>query len=216
MRFGYGDGDFRLAVDALSIAEGERVACVGPSGTGKTTLVNLIAGIQVPEAGSVRLGDEVVSSLTDAERRRVRIRDVGLVFQEFELLDYLSAYENLLLPYHLTPHLRLDEDVKARASELAGAMGISHTLARRPVGLSHGERQRVAICRALLTEPRLVMCDEPTGNLDSKTAMVTLDLLFAQAERHGATLLMVTHDQGLLHRFDRVIDVEDLQAEWTA
>lgn len=216
LRFSYGEAGFRLVVDRLDINAGERIACIGPSGTGKTTLVNLIAGILVPDAGRVTVAGEAVSALGDAERRRLRIRGIGMVFQEFELLEYLSALENVLLPYHVTPHLELTPEVRARAEELGRTCGLGHALSRRPRGLSQGERQRVAICRALVTEPRLIMCDEPTGNLDPRTADVTLDLLFAQVAARGTTLLMVTHDHRLLDRFDRVINVEELSGEAVA
>jgi len=210
IRFDYGKHEFRLAIDSLRVESGERVACIGPSGTGKTTLVNLIAGILVPSAGAVRVADAAVSGMTDADRRAFRVANVGLVFQEFELLDHLSALENILLPYHVTRHLVLDAAVVARSRALADSMGISHALARGPRGLSQGERQRVAICRALVTEPKLVMCDEPTGNLDPATAGTTLDLLFDRVSERAATLLMVTHNHGILGRFDRVLDITDL------
>lgn len=205
--------EFALAIDELRIAKGERVACIGPSGTGKTTLVNLIAGILTPGSGSVTVDAAEVSALSDAERRRFRISHIGLVFQEFELLEYLSALENILLPYHVTPHLTLGPEVADRARALADSMGIGHTLSRPPRGLSQGERQRVAICRALVTQPALLMCDEPTGNLDPATAATTLDLLFERVRDGDATLLMVTHNHGILDRFDRVIDICELGDE---
>ena len=210
VRFSYGGGGFSLAVDALSIGRGEHAAFIGPSGCGKTTLVNLIAGIEVPRAGTVRVGGDVVSRLGDSERRSMRIRRIGMVFQAFELLEYLTAMENILLPYHVSGALRLTREVRERAGRLAGACGISHTLGRLPDRLSQGERQRVAICRALVTEPELVICDEPTGNLDPESGGAIVDLLFEQAESRGATLLMVTHDHGLLGRFGRVVDMRGL------
>ena len=208
IRFAYGDGGFRIDIDDLEIAAGERVACIGPSGTGKTTLVNLVAGVTVAESGTVEVAGQSVSSLSDQERRALRISTIGMVFQQFELLEYLSALDNVLLPYRVTPALALTHDVHDRALALAQATGIEAVLGRRPARLSQGERQRVAICRALVTEPRLVICDEPTGNLDPKTATKTLDLLFDQVAARGATLLMVTHNHGILDRFDRVIDIE--------
>ncbi len=210
LRFSFDDGEFHLAIDQLEIAAGEHVACIGPSGTGKTTLVNLLAGILVPGSGTVRVGEHVVSALSDAERRRVRISEIGLVFQEFELLAYMTAWENILLPYRVAPHLEMSQEVRERARHLADAMGLSETLNRLPRRLSHGERQRVAICRALVTGPRLVMCDEPTGNLDPETARTTLDLLFEQVGHQKATLLMVTHNYDILERFDRTLDMRDL------
>ncbi|MAB90300.1 MAG: ABC transporter ATP-binding protein [Planctomycetes bacterium] len=210
LRFAYGDGGFELRVDDLAIDAGEHVACIGPSGTGKTTLVNLVAGILVADRGRVLVDGQDLALLADGERRRFRISNVGLVFQEFELLEYLSALENILLPYHVTGHLVADPPTVDRARGLADSMGLGPVLARRPRRLSQGERQRVAICRALITEPKLLMCDEPTGNLDPRTAGVTLDLLFERVKERDATLLMVTHNHGILDRFGRVLDVTEL------
>lgn len=213
VRFAYsGEGGFRLCVESLAIEREEHVACIGPSGTGKTTLVNLMAGIEVPEAGRVSLGGEAISELSDEERRARRIARIGMVFQEFELLDYLSALDNVLLPYHVAGRLVLNRAARERARSLARATGIEPMLRRRPARLSHGERQRVAICRALVTGPELVLGDEPTGNLDPQTAKTALDLLFDQVRERRAALFMVTHDHSILDRFDRVIDMRDLEA----
>ncbi len=206
-----GTRPFRLEVDELSLRAGEAAAVIGPSGSGKTTLVHLFAGILVPKAGEVSVGGVRLDQLTDAERRRERARQVGLVFQEFELLDYLSALENILVPLRIRGATRKELRAgRARATELAGAVGIADLLGRPPAQLSQGERQRVAIARALVTEPALVLCDEPTGNLDPHAASVAVDLLLGEARARGAALLMVTHDHGLLDRFDRVIDVTSL------
>lgn len=198
--------EFRLSIPALSVAEGERVAVVGPSGTGKTTLLNLISGIATPEAGVLRVGGTDIAHLTDAARRAFRARRIGFVFQNFALLDYLPARENILYPYRIAPGLRLDRAARDRALGLAEACGIGGKLDRHPAALSQGEQQRVAICRALVTEPQLILADEATGNLDPETKGLILDLLFARAAEAGATVLAVTHDHELLPRFDRVID----------
>ena len=213
VRFSYGDGAWSLRVDALDLSPGEHMACVGPSGSGKTTLVNLAAGILVPTAGTVRLGGEVLSSMGDADRRARRIGSVGMMFQQLELLDYLDVLDNVLLPYHVGPALRLDDAARERARSLCAATGLGDLVRRRPARLSQGERQRVALCRALVTEPRLVLCDEPTSSLDPDTADTVLDLLFAQTRARGASLLMVTHDHGLLPRFDRVVAIERCPGE---
>ena len=210
VRFAYpGPAGFSLSVPELSISRGERVACIGPSGSGKTTLVNLIAGILLPDDGRVEVDGREMSSLDESARRAMRIERIGMVFQEFELLEYLSAEDNVLLPFHVSGKLRLNGAVRERARSIGSATGISHVLARRPTRLSQGERQRVAICRALVTQPSLILCDEPTGNLDPVTADATLDLLFGQVAKHGATMLMVTHNHAILDRFDRVIDVSE-------
>ena len=207
-----GRGGFSLAVDRLRIERGERVACIGPSGSGKSTLIDLIAGIRVPDRGRVSLDGVEISALGEDQRRAHRLARIGMVFQEFELLDYLSAGDNILLPYRLGGGLTLDAQARERARRLAADTGVAHTLGRSPARLSQGERQRVAVCRALVTQPTLLLCDEGTGNLDPQTAGVTLDLLFQQADALGATLLFVTHDHGLLERFGRVIDLRELTA----
>lgn len=215
--FRYADAQrgFRLAVPHFQIGRGEKVACIGPSGSGKTTLVSLATGILVPESGSVRLAGEEITALSEDERRARRIRRVGMVFQEFELLEYLSARENLLLPYFISRHLRRDRAVDRRAEEIAEALGIAPLLDRRPRALSQGERQRVAIGRALVTEPELIVADEPTGNLDPRNARRTLDQLFAATADRNAGLLVVTHDHSLLEPFDRVVDLAALAMEST-
>ena len=210
LRFSY--PEFRLSIPALNVAQGERVAVVGPSGTGKTTLLNLVSGIARPEAGRITVGDVEVSRLGDAERRAFRAQRIGFVFQNFALLDYLTARENILYPYRIAPGLRLDREVRARAEALADAAGIGQKLGRRPGALSQGEQQRVAICRALITRPGLILADEATGNLDPETKGRILDLLFAQAAEVGATVLAVTHDHDLLPRFDRVVDFAAFRA----
>jgi ABC-type lipoprotein export system ATPase subunit len=211
LEFRYPEGDFRLRIDDLEIAQGSRVAFVGPSGCGKTTLLNLIAGITVPASGRIETNGVEITKLPDGERRSFRIAQIGLVFQEFELLDYLSVLDNILLPYRINPSIALDAGVKGRAAELADEFGIGDKLRRYPRRLSQGERQRVALCRAVLTEPSLLLADEPTGNLDPVNTEHVLDIVFDYAKRAGATLLTVTHDHTLLPRFERVIDFKDFQ-----
>ncbi len=210
VRFRYRDGDFALRIPELRVEAGERVAVIGPSGSGKTTLLHLVAGIALPEQGRVHTSGIEVSALDDAARRDFRVRQVGLVFQEFELLEYLGVLDNVLLPYRLNPVLRLDDEVRARAVRLAERVGLGQKLGRRVTRLSHGERQRVAVARALVTEPEVLLADEPTGNLDPANKGLVLDLLFEVAGEHDATLLVVTHDHDLLERFARVIDIGKL------
>jgi putative ABC transport system ATP-binding protein len=207
--FRYPSGEFRLRISEFVVAESEKVAVVGPSGSGKTTLLNLIAGILISANGIVKVENTTMNELADDRRRDFRISNVGFVFQDFELLDYLSVLDNILHPYRITKALSLNKAVRQRAVETADALGIGEMLKRYPEDLSKGEKQRVAICRAILSKPKLILADEPTGNLDPDNKTKILDLLFHSVEEHKATLLAVTHDTELLKRFDRVIDFMD-------
>ncbi len=210
LSFRYGEGDFHLQIPELEVARASSAAFIGPSGSGKTTLLHLIAGIALPQAGRIETNGVDVTSLSESARREFRIKNVGLVFQEFELLEYLSVLDNVLLPYRINPALELTPEVRERAQTVADQVGIGDKLARYPRQLSQGERQRVAVCRAVLTEPAVLMADEPTGNLDPLNKGRVLDILFDYAEASGTTLLTVTHDHDLLGRFERVVDFKDL------
>jgi putative ABC transport system ATP-binding protein len=212
LHFQYGDGDFALRVPEFTVENGERVAVIGPSGSGKTTLLHVIAGIELPQTGRVAVGGSDWSALAEAERRSLRIQRIGLVFQEFELLEYLKVVDNITLPYRIHPSLSLDSGCRDRARILAGKLGVSDKLARYPAHLSHGEKQRVAVCRALVTEPDLILADEPTGNLDPVNKHRVLDQLIECASERGSALVLVTHDHDLLERFDRIVDVKSFSA----
>jgi putative ABC transport system ATP-binding protein len=209
LEFHYRVGEFSLVVPEFTVERAERVAVIGPSGSGKTTLLNLIAGIITPVRGTVSVDNVTVSGLNDPGRRDFRITSIGFVFQDFELLDYLNVMDNILHPYRITGALKLSKDVHTRAETLAEEMGIGDKLKRFANDLSHGEKQRAAICRALLPHPKLILADEATGNLDPVNKTRILDLLFRSVADHDATLLAVTHDHELLTRFDRVIDFQD-------
>lgn len=213
VEFSYGRGDFRLQIEQLEVAKGVKTALIGPSGSGKTTFLNLVSGTALPLTGSVRVDGREVSSMTDAARREFRITNIGFVFQDFELLEYLSVFDNILHPYRINRALRLTGEVRARAGQLAEDTGLSDKLRRWPDQLSQGERQRVAICRALLAQPKLLLADEPTGNLDPKNKERILDLLLDYARNDQTTVLVVTHDLGLLKRFDSVVDFSAYHAE---
>jgi len=206
--FSYGDEGFRLFVPKFDLSSGERVALIGPSGSGKTTFLHLLAGILVPREGLVRVGEKELSRLDDFTRRAFRISKLGLVFQDFRLIEYLNARENMLLPYHLGAELRLKESVLDRMRILAERLRVSGLLDSPVKRLSQGERQRVAIGRALLVRPGMILADEPTGNLDPSDKQRIMDLLFDQALELEATLIVVTHDHALLDRFDRVVDFD--------
>jgi len=210
LRFEYPHGGFSLDVAELTIASGTRAAAIGPSGSGKTTLLNLISGIEPPASGEVSTAGVRIDRLSPAARRSFRITTVGFVFQEFLLLEYLDVLDNFLYPYRLHPELRLEGSVRSRARGLASDLGLAKLLDRHPSELSQGERQRVAIARALVTAPKLILADEPTGNLDPAAKQQALDLLFEQCNARSTTLLMVTHDHGLLEQFAQVVDLEAL------
>ncbi len=193
-------------VPRFEIERRRHTAIVGPSGCGKTTLLRLLTGILSPTAGTIELDGHRLDQLSDARRRALRIARVGFVFQRFALLDNCPALENILVPQRHGGGA-MDSGARDRARELAKASGIEHTLARRPNRLSQGEQQRVAICRALIAEPTLIACDEPTGNLDPRRTDSILSLILEQAERAGATVLLVTHDHALLPRFEQVLDM---------
>ena len=209
LAFHYPSGEFNLIVPDFSVTKGSKVAVIGPSGSGKTTLLNLIAGIFTPLRGSLVVDTTTVSELSDRGRRDFRVTNIGFVFQDFELLDYLNVLDNILHPYRITGALTLNRAVRSRAASLAQQMGIGTMLKRPANDLSHGEKQRAAICRALLPQPKLILADEATGNLDPDNKIRILDLLFQAVEDHDATLLAVTHDYELLKRFDRVVDFKD-------
>ena len=211
LQFSYPTGDFFLQIPEFSVEKHEKIAVIGPSGTGKTTLLNLIAGIIMPSLGTISVNDTSVDQLNDAQRRQFRITHIGFVFQDFELLDYLNVYDNILHPYRITKALHLDSSVRERTRMLAEEMGIGDKLKRRADNLSQGEKQRAAICRSLLPQPKLILADEATGNLDPENKTRILDLLFRSVEEHDTTLLAVTHDHELLKRFDRVVDFRDFR-----
>jgi putative ABC transport system ATP-binding protein len=209
LEFSYPGTGFFLRIPDFQVRTGEKVAVIGPSGSGKTTLLNLVAGILVPDKGTVHCADTEVSAMNDAARRDFRISDIGFVFQDFELLDYLNVLDNVLHPYRITGALQLTPEVRGRAEDLLLQMKLERKLTRSVDRLSQGEKQRVAICRALLPSPKLVLADEATGNLDPRNKGHILDLLFNAVQEHGSTLLAVTHDHELLPRFDRTVDFND-------
>ncbi|UCH49568.1 MAG: ABC transporter ATP-binding protein [Betaproteobacteria bacterium] len=212
LRFQYPSSDFHLDIADFQVADGEKVAVIGPSGSGKTTMLNLIAGILIPDAGDVTVNGIAVNELSDAKRRDFRITNVGFVFQDFELIDYLSVLDNILHPYRISSALVLTGQVRARAIVLAEGLGLGGKLHRNVTQLSQGEKQRAAICRALLANPKVILADEATGNLDPRNKGHILDALFEGVQAHGTSLVAVTHDHELLPRFDRVIDFQSFRA----
>ena len=210
LKFWYTGKEFQLEISNLKINKGSKVAILGKSGSGKTTLAHLISGILKPQSGLIRFMGQNISNLSDGERRAYRIKNIGFIFQEFELIEYLSVLDNLILPYKLNKSLSLNEETINRAKAIAGRIEIENKLHKYPNQLSGGERQRLATARALITSPSLVIADEPTGNLDTQTANKVLNEIINQSSKSNSTLLMITHDPRLLESFDQVIDLNKL------
>lgn len=208
--FRYPNSDFRLEVDQLTFSSGSKTAVIGPSGFGKTTLLNLISGIYTPQKGLVEVNKEIVNNMPDGDRRSFRLTNIGFVFQDFKLLEYLKVMDNILLPFRINKALRFKSEIKERAREIASRLNIESKLAKFPNKLSQGERQRVAICRALLNDPSIILADEPTGNLDPENKQKIMGVLFDYVKDRGSSLITVTHDHELLAGFDSVVDFKDL------
>jgi putative ABC transport system ATP-binding protein len=190
----------------LAIAPGQFVAIMGPSGSGKSTLLNVLGALDKPDAGRYRLGEDEVGSLDDDAASDLRNRRIGFVFQSFHLLPRLTVLENVLLPQRYA--LRADAQAPARAASLLERLGLGSRLHHRPGELSGGQLQRAAIARALLNQPALLLADEPTGNLDSKSALDVMALL-GELNAAGQTVVLVTHDPDIAARAGRTIHLHD-------
>ncbi|MBI3320910.1 MAG: ABC transporter ATP-binding protein [Candidatus Omnitrophica bacterium] len=193
---------------SLQLEAGAFVAIMGPSGAGKSTLLHLLAGLDTPTRGTVVWNGRSVSSLSDAERAKFRNHTIGVVFQFYHLLPELSALENVCLPGLVNGH-QAARALRTRATSCLEQVGLSARMRHRPRELSGGEQQRVAIARALVNDPKLLLCDEPTGNLDSKTGAEVIDLLARVHRRRGVGLVLVTHEARLAELADRIVLLED-------
>ncbi len=190
----------------LDVQEGEFIALMGPSGSGKTTLLNLIAGLDSPTSGTIVIGNQLISSMSESELARWRTRNVGFVFQFYNLLPVLTAYENVELPLLLLP---MSAQIrKAQVENALSIVGLSDRMGHRPGQLSGGQCQRVGIARAIVTDPTIVVADEPTGALDSKSAEDALNLLELLRTELGKTIIMVTHDPHAAARAQRIVQLE--------
>ena len=200
---------FGMRVDEFTVPLGASTALVGPSGSGKTTLLGLIAGTLRAASGNIIVNDQAITDFSDNELGQYRIRSVGQVFQAFELLGYLTVIENVMLPWYIAGS-GVKADIRKRAADLLLDVGLESKLSSMPDELSQGEQQRVAVCRAMLNNPPVLLADEPTGNLDQDNKQNVVDLLVEQAKRNNSTLLMVTHDESLLNKFDSVLDMRNV------
>lgn len=195
--------DILSAID-LTVNAGEAVAVLGPSGSGKSTLLGLLAGLDTPSHGQVSLLDHNLVDLDEDQRAALRAGRVGFVFQAFQLLPGMTALENVALPLQIGRK----SGARAQAAKLLGEVGLAERLDHLPRQLSGGEQQRVALARAFAGDPQVLFADEPTGNLDAASGERVMDLLFGLRDRVGSTLLLVTHDQALAARCDRIVRLD--------
>ena len=209
LHFQYPASDFKIEISDIKITQGSKIAISGKSGSGKTTLIHLISGILKPQSGKILFYDESITDMNDKEIRKHRILNIGFIFQEFELLEYLNVMDNLILPYKINKSLVLDAEIKDKAKEIANRIGIGNKLDQHPKQLSGGERQRLAIARALITSPPLIIADEPTGNLDEKTSNIVMDEIKDQVSYTNSTLIMISHNNELISSFDEIIDIQE-------
>ena len=201
-----GSGDHHILKGAdLKIEKGETIAILGSSGSGKATLLNLIAGIDLPDQGEVRIDGKSLGQMSEKNRTLLRRRTMGFVFQSFNLIPTLNVYENLMLPLELNQISKNSGII----SQMLEALGLKGREESHPDRLSGGEQQRVAIARALMHQPSLLLADEPTGNLDAETSQETLKLINHLVHRSRTTMIMATHSQEVIEWVDRVLGIED-------
>jgi len=193
----------------LNIEKGASVGLVGPSGSGKSTLLMVMAGLERADEGSINVAGAELGPLSEDQLARFRGRNVGIIFQSFHLVPNMTALENVAVPLELAG----DAEAFEKAAAELEAVGLGHRLHHYPAQLSGGEQQRVAVARALVVEPEILIADEPTGNLDETTGAQIVDLMFTAQKTRGTTLVLVTHDPGLAHRCDRVIRVRSGEIE---
>lgn len=190
----------------LTIEKGEFVAIIGPSGSGKSTMLNQLGCLDVPTSGVLKIGGKDIGLMSDRELTQLRLHTIGFIFQKFNLLPLLSAYENVEYPFILKYRHR---DTSNRVTKLLGLVGIDPNLAaHKPAELSGGQQQRVAIARALVNNPKILLCDEPTGNLDSRTGTQVMSML-SKLNKRGKTLIIVTHDNEIAKLADRIVTLRD-------
>ncbi len=195
----------------LDIKQGEFVAITGPSGSGKSTMMHLVGALDVPSYGNVYLDEKNISSVGESSLSLLRSKKIGFIFQQFNLIPTLNALQNVMLPMELIDVS--EESARKRAENLLKMLGLGERMHHKPSELSGGQQQRVAIARSLANNPEIILADEPTGNLDSKTGTFVMDFLGEMHEKYGKTIILVTHDLNLVHYAKRVIHIKDGRIE---
>lgn len=208
----YSDGDRNLEIFSnvsFSVRSGEGVAILGPSGSGKTTLLNILSGLDRPSAGEVRLNGVSLNRLNDTEKADLRNRSIGFIFQFYHLLSEFTALENVMLPALIKKHEKFSSAARLKAESLLETLGLKDRMKHFPSELSGGEQQRVAIARSLINDPKILFCDEPTGNLDIGMGYEIIEILRNFFEKERRTVLVVTHDERIARMASRVWNIAD-------
>ena len=207
-----GRSSFSLSLADLTVSFGEKLLLLGASGTGKSTLLSVISGTLLPDQGSVEIAKTEITNLSASARDRFRAEQLGVIFQQFNLLPFGSVADNILLPLRFAPIRRNRvKDAKSEVARLCAALGLPVDIGREKASsLSVGQQQRVAVARALIGHPPLIIADEPTSALDINSQDAFLDLLFTQAQTQGTSIVMVSHDERLRPRFDRILHMEEI------
>ena len=207
-----GRSSFSLSLADLTVSYGEKLLLLGASGTGKSTLLSVISGTLLPDQGSVEIAKTEITNLSASARDRFRAEQLGVIFQQFNLLPFGSVADNILLPLRFAPIRRNRvKDAKSEVARLCAALGLPVDIGREKASsLSVGQQQRVAVARALIGHPPLIIADEPTSALDINSQDAFLDLLFTQAQTQGTSVVMVSHDERLGPRFDRILNMEEI------
>lgn len=206
------NSNFKIFIPKLNISKGEKVLLLGESGSGKTTLLSLICGFLSPVSGDIHINQKQISSLAAGKRDQYRSDNIGIIFQQFNLLPYANVIDNILLPLYFSKKRAANVSNQRKiAINLCNNLRLPQNIEKMKASdLSVGQQQRVAVARALIGNPPLIIADEPTSSLDSDVQNIFLDLMFSQIEENNSTLLMVSHDKSLSTYFDRVIDIKDI------
>jgi putative ABC transport system ATP-binding protein len=202
---------FSLQIDEFKVEKGQSAVLYGPSGCGKSTLLNLVAGELLASSGQLKVLEQDLCQFSEEARRAFRIQNIGFVFQDFPLVNYLSAFENILLPYRINPSIVLDTVCIEKASSLLFDLGLEGKSNRKPSELSQGERQRVAIARALVVDPALLLADEPTAGLDEEGSHLVMELLESLVAQRDMSMIVVTHNPKVRARFNLSLDLGQLR-----